>query len=127
MMKMSYGEFIYYVGAHLTKYLPRQFRNYNALVKVRRDGESENIGITIVKDNIENMNTVSLHKYYAKYLEGLQIHLIMGCISVELLNQGLKVKEISVPNKDKLTKVALIGVGLLVIKHLIKRKKRGKK
>ena len=124
--KMSYDAFCHRVGVELNEHLPKAFKDYNALIKVRRDASVNSI--TMVKGNVEYVSEVGLLSYYVKHQSGMNMRLIMGEIVEDLLNpvRYEKLSEGKPIIENKPCIVAMLGIFVGVSVCLIKRRGRKK-
>lgn len=113
MQHMNYETFIHHVALDLKKYLPKEYTDYEVVVKCENSTDKK-AKLTLERNHATFYRQIALEPYYKKYENGLSWQLMMREIVVDLTNTNINKKEKHTPPNRTVLILVIGGVVLFI-------------
>lgn len=111
MRSMNYETFIHKLALEIRGYLPKNYRDYEVVVKCERGQDTKTARLTLEKGATTYYCQVELLPYYEKYQNGECWEQILG----EVRDHLLKPKVTVMQKKRRISVMVLAAAGMAVI------------
>lgn len=110
---MNYETFIHHVALDLKKYIPKEYTDYEVVVKCEHSIDKK-AKLTLERNHATFYRQIALEPYYKKYENGLSWEVMMKEIAVDLTNTNINKKEKQTPPNYQVFILVIGGVVFLI-------------